>query len=247
MAKCVATRLASADFGLKVGRMGLEHDARNVQHGRAQRRRFRRVVGEHLGVAHVDPGLNHERDDFADRLGDPSLREGRTMELERSPRGFGSGHRQRVERLRLAARNGNLGPDNIDEVPPGGGFLRDGAEVRRAFGDRSFRQAAIVRAAHARVEMNLGEAGFDIGPHHVARFAQRFVRRPALPGIGPEMIAAEDDPGEVDAFLAGQAFDESPEGSGRHAGVAAVLVHLVAGGLDQDRVVAVAMGGEHRA
>ena len=53
--------------------------------------------------------------------------------------------------------------------------------------------------------------------------------------------------GCVDAFLAGKAFDEGSERGGRHSGVAAVLIHLVAGGFDEDRVVAVAMGGEHRA
>ena len=61
------------------------------------------------------------------------------------------------------------------------------------------------------------------------------------------MVAAEDDAVRVDAFLASQVFDESAEGGGRHSGVAAVLVHLVAGGLDENGIVAVAMGGEHRA
>ena len=164
------------------------------EHGRAQRRRFRRVVAEHLRIAHVDPGLDHERDDLAHRLADPLRREGRAMQFERSARGFGRGHRERIERLRLAAGNRNLGPDHIDEVPAAGRLLRDGAEVRRPFGDRRLRQAAIVGAGHARVEMDLREAGFDIGAHHVARFAQSLVRRPALPRIGAEMVAAEDDP-----------------------------------------------------
>ena len=61
------------------------------------------------------------------------------------------------------------------------------------------------------------------------------------------MIAAQDDSGKVDAFLAGKALDEGPERGGRHSGVAAVLIHLVAGGFDKDRVVVAAMGGEHRA
>ena len=93
--------------------------------------------------------------------------------------------------------------------------------------------------------MDFREAGFDIGPHHVARFAHRLLRGPVLPWIGPEMVAAEDDATQVDAFLSGQVFDEGFEGGRRHAGVAAVLVHLIAGGLDQDRIVGVAMGGEH--
>ena len=234
-------------FGLKIGRMGFVDDARNVQHRRAQRGRFRRVVGEHLRIAHVDPWLDHERDDLAHRVRDSLRREGRVMQFEGPARRLGRSHRERVERFRLAARNGDLGSDNIDQIAAAGRFLRDGAKFCRAFGDRRFRQGAIVRAGHAGVEMDFREAGFDIGAHYVARFAQSLVRRPALPGIGPEMVASEDDPGDGDAFLASEPLDESPVCGGRHAGVAAVLVHLVAGGLDQDGVVADAMGGEHRA
>src|SRR5271166_551281 len=188
-------KVGERGLGLKVGRMGLEDDARNAQDRRAQRRRFRLGVGEHLRIAHIDPGLNHQRDDFAYRIANPFFYEGRAMEIERSSGGLGSSHRQRVERLGLAPRNGNLRPDGIDEVPAGVRRFRDGAERRRAFGDRLFRQGAVVRAWHAGVEMNLGKAGLDIGPHHVAGLTHGVHHGLAFPGIGSEMIAAQDDPG----------------------------------------------------
>ena len=61
------------------------------------------------------------------------------------------------------------------------------------------------------------------------------------------MIAAQDDPCRVDVFPAGKVLDKGSERGGRHSSVAAVLIHLVAGGFDKDRVVAVPMGGQHSA
>ncbi len=71
---------------------------------------------------------------------DPFRRKGRLMEFECPPGGLGAGDRERVERLRFAPGNRNLGPDHIDEVAAGARLLRDGAKVRGAFGDHSLRE-----------------------------------------------------------------------------------------------------------
>ena len=48
------------------------------------------------------------------------------------------------------------------------------------------------------------------------------------------MIASKDHSGGVKTDARGDAIDEAAEISGRHAGVAALLVDLVAGRLDED-------------
>src|SRR5690606_38276088 len=54
------------------------------------------------------------------------------------------------------------------------------------------------------------------------------------PRVGAEVVAAEHDPRRVEADLGGDAVDECDEVGRGHAGVAAVLVDLVAGRLEQD-------------
>ena len=61
------------------------------------------------------------------------------------------------------------------------------------------------------------------------------------------MVAAQNDPARIDARLSGESFDEGAETRRRHAGVASVLVDLIAGRLDEDRPVAVAVGPKDRA
>src|SRR5579863_279499 len=94
--------------------------------------------------------------------------------------------------------------------------------------------------------MDLVEAGLDIGAHHDARLAHRLRRRSSFPWVRAEMIAAKNDPVGGDARLKREALDKGPETRRRHAGVAAMLVDLIAGRLDEDRIVAVAMLAQNR-
>ena len=55
-----------------------------------------------------------------------------------------------------------------------------------------------------------------------------------LPRIGAKMIAAENDPGGVKTDARARSFHETAEIGGRHASVAALLVDLIAGRLDED-------------
>ena len=81
--------------------------------------------------------------------------------------------------------------------------------------------------------MDLAEAGADVvldqhlGPRHRRFGGQR------LPGIGTEMVAAEKNaiPGEAGAIR--NAMDKVTEVRRLHAGIAAVLIDLVRGRLDQ--------------
>ena len=80
--------------------------------------------------------------------------------------------------------------------------------------------------------MQLGEARFGKGPDHDRGLLHSLGRRQALPWIGTEMITTENDPFGRKAAPRRYAFHETAEVSRRHAGIAAVLVDLVAGRLD---------------
>ena len=169
------------------------------------------------------------------------------MEFVSAPRGVGGRNAERVERLQLAAGDRHLGADDIGELAPASLGFRNRAELGGAFGDRRLGQDRVVGAGHAGVEMDLRKSRFDKNADHVARLPHRVARRPRLPGIGAEVIAAEDEPRGIDARLARQALDKQPKGRRRHAGIAAVLVDLIAGRLDEDRPLVVAVARQDRA
>ena len=82
--------------------------------------------------------------------------------------------------------------------------------------------------------MQFGEAGPGVGVDHGFGPPHRLVRRQMLPRVGTKVIAAEDDPGRVETDARSDRLHESAEIGRRHAGVAALLVDLIAGRLDQD-------------
>src|SRR6185312_13580050 len=66
-------------------------------------------------------------------------------------------------------------------------------------------------------------------------------------GLVEGVVVGEDDAVGIDAFAGGHDVDEILEAGGGHAGVAAELVDLVAGRLDQHRLVVIGITGQHRA
>ena len=90
--------------------------------------------------------------------------------------------------------------------------------------------------------MNLGVAGQHVGAHQLASLGHRLCGRFMAPGEGPEMVAPQDERGWRIALLRRDLGDKGPEVGGAHTGVAAELVDLVAGRLDEhDRLVAHAL------
>ena len=83
--------------------------------------------------------------------------------------------------------------------------------------------------------MKLGEAGPHKGVDHGFGLAKRLFGRQRLPGVGAEVVAAEDQPARLETDPPRDAGHEIAEARRRHASIAAVLVDLVAGRLDQNR------------
>ena len=247
MGKCVATRSASAASVWKSVECASNTTPGMSSNRGAQRRRFGLVVAEHLRVAHVDAGLHHQGDDAADRVADPGFGEGRAMKLERAMGRLGlasppASRALRFRRLESEPRcrrhrrgRGRRAPLRRRRTAP----RRVRRSSPRTVRDRR-RSACSRRGGSWRSRPRRTPAP--------CRALRPSLRSPAgLPRVRPEVVAAQNDARRIDAFAARQILDEGPEGGGRHSGVAAAMVHLIAGGLDQDRLVAVAMGGERRA
>ena len=184
-----------------------------------------------------DAGLDDGRDHARPGGGEAGIGENSAMGINRRARRFGRRDGERVQLFRGTARDRDLGADDIDRRFASRSrlcALGDRAEARRAPRDRLVGQRCrIVRARHRAIEMDLAEAGANIvldqhlGPCHRRLGGQR------LPGIGTEMVAAEKNavPRQADAIR--NAMDEVAEVRRLHAGIAAVLVDLVRGRLDQ--------------
>ena len=82
--------------------------------------------------------------------------------------------------------------------------------------------------------MQLGEAGPGIAFDHCFGPLHSLICGQMLPWIGTKMITSKDHSGGVKTDARGDAVDEAAKIGGRHAGVAALLVDLVTGRLDED-------------
>ncbi len=187
----------------------------------------------------LDARLDDGRDDAVPGAREPRLVEDVAVHGEGVERRRRGGHRKLSEVLVSAARHRDLGADDVARRL--GGVARKcvfggPAEPRRALGDGAFgKRHRIAGAAHRAVEVDFAEAGTDVIGDHDLGPGHGLVGRPARPGIGAEMIAAERDPIGRDADAVGDDPDEVAEGSRGHAGVAAVLIDLVRGRLDQHK------------
>ncbi len=94
--------------------------------------------------------------------------------------------------------------------------------------------------------MQLGEPRRRIGGDHRLGLFHGVIGRQVLPRVRAQVVAAEDDARCVAAGALGRLGDEAAKVVGRHAGIAAILVDLVAGRLDQGRVPEVAGEAERR-
>src|SRR6185312_4607303 len=128
-----------------------------------------------------------------------------------------------------------------------GGSLGGCAKLGGAHRHGGLVEGVVVGAGHRRIEVNLAESRFDEGGDHGAGAIHGDGGRLVLPRIGAKVIAAEDDAVGIDAFAGGHDVDEILEAGGGHAGIAAELVDLVAGRLDQHRLVVIGITGQHRA
>ncbi len=106
----------------------------------------------------------------------------------------------------------------------------------RAFGNqRPGQRFAFAQARHARVQMNLGEAGTRIRLQHQLGTDHGLLGGQMPPRIRPQVIATEDQTLRIETAALSDARHKLAEVSRGHAGIAAFMVDLIAGGFDQHR------------
>ena len=223
--------------GLVIGGMRLEDELRHVAQRRRETPRRGGIVGDYVGMTEFDAGLDHDTDRAGEGRVQPRRREGAAVDLDGGEGSLGVRHLQVVERMRGAARHRHFRADDIDRRWPTGvpcGALGRSGETRGAFGRQRVGQGRrFAEAAHRRVEVELRKARTRIGGDHGLRLLHRLDGRQGAPGVRPEMVAAENQPPGIEADLRRDSLHEGAEARGRHAGIAALLVHLIAGRLDE--------------
>jgi len=199
------------------------------------------VVVDDGGVVELNAGLDDDGDDAGPGVLKAGGEEGAAMDVEGMGGGFGRGDGDAVgEGVGGAAGCGDFGADDVDgglglELAGGGtGVFGGKAEPNAAGGDLVVRQGrGIARAGHAGVEMDFAEASGGEGGDHDFGVTHGIGCGEVAPGIGAEMIAAEDEGSGGKTGLVGDGFDEAAEAGWLHTGVAAVLIDLVAGGFNK--------------
>ncbi len=229
---------AEAGDGLVVGRMRLEDEAGKLVEAGAERPRLLRTVGRDVGAAELDAGLDDEGDHPLAGMADACGPEGLAMQRHGPERRLRPRDLQGVDHLVRASGRRHLGADDVERRRAGRGcrVLGRRGEARGPGGDRRLRQGdRVVRAGHARVEMELRESRRDIGGDHPLALAHRLLGRARAPRIGAEMVAAEEHLPSRHRRLRREGGDVAGEVRRSPAGVAAAVIDLVAGRLDQHR------------
>ena len=151
--------------------------------------------------------------------------------------GEGVGQRKLGERLLGAAGHRNFRADYVYRRFAAGalpGPLGNGAEPRRSRRhDRVGERRRIVRAGHGTIEMNLAKAGVHIVRDEPLGFLHSRLRGQILPAVRAQMIATEQHLLAPHVEPRRDLEYETAEIRGAHARVAAVLIDLIGGGLDQ--------------
>ena len=233
--------------GLVVGGVTLKADVGELLQAGDQLGGGGGVVVKDLFVTELHAGLNHHSNDvlhaIAHALFGPDALVGGNGIPERLRLGDG----QRVLRLGGAARNGHLAAD--DEHGTHGVRLFGLQLLIAAYGrlvqhrapagdDLGLQQTlGVISDLHAGVQMNFGESGAGVLIHQLHRVLHGLFFWQFLPGQGAEVVAGQNHHALRQADVLCHFQHHLVEVRRFHAGVAAELVHLIGGGLNQNRLV----------
>ncbi len=210
----------------------------------------RTVIQDDVLVAEFDARLHDDGDDAGQRSVESVAAENLAVDLQSVARLFEARGLDLRNGVVRTSRRGNLGADHINRhgaSERGGRAFGPGSQSCRALRNRRVAQRLrFTPAAHRRVEMELPKAGPRVGIHHVFCLAHRRLGRLVAPWVWAEMVAAEDEATGGQVFPARNVHRPAHEIGWLHARVAAELVDLVAGRLNQQRrpgVCGLARGG----
>jgi len=168
------------------------------------------------------------------------------MRRQRGVDGRGGGDGKRFQILRRAAGRRHFRADHIHRrlaAAGAPGAFAGLAEPGGAGGDDAIAQhAGVIGAAHRAVQVNLAKPGRHVVGHHALGALQCDLGGFGAPAVRAQMIAPEQQAIDGQRGARGNLGDVGPEIHRRHARVAAKLIDLVGGRLDE-RVLAAAGGG----
>ena len=237
----IADQRVQASFGLVIGGVCFEHDARLLFDEGRQVRGGGRVVVVHAAVVEIHAGLHHHRDHALP--GGQQVRGGKCFAVD--GQGGGRGRRRRhlqaTGQRGLTAGNRHFGADHVDrrrQPVLGSGALGNPRQFGRARRDDGVRQRrGVIGAGHAAVQVDLVETGGHIGGDQLAGVGHCGRCGAFLPGIRTEVVAAEHQPLGREARIARQLQHVVAVLRWGHTGIAAELIDLVGGRLDQQQGV----------
>ena len=253
-AEAVLDERAQGGLRLVIGRVALEDEPAARGQDAAQGPGLLPLVAEDARAREVDARVHDHRRHARPGVVEAARGEGPAREVERRLEVARRRHRRRRRVAHLAAGRGHVGSDHVERGGRPGRRLRAGRLGRRAEVGRPLahdvgrrRRAGrprIVAEAHARVEVQLDVTGPHALADELPGLRHRLGRRPAPPGVRPEVVAAEEEPLGRQPRVARARADGGGEVGRRLAGVAAVRVHLIAGRLHEGRCVVVDRLGE---
>ena len=158
--------------------------------------------------------------------------------------------------VEVSAGNWDLRPDDVDRRLGFGmlllvlgelvfaGCAQAGTTAGAGAGEE--RGIGVVRGhTHGGVQMNLGVAGCNAGTHKRLCLLQGGLLLKVRPGQRAQVVAAKEHVVPGNALLTSQVADEGGKVRRCHAGIAAILVHLVGSGLDESHGLGLAGAGKH--
>src|SRR5580698_5734698 len=95
------------------------------------------------------------------------------------------------------------------------------------------RHLRLTLATHTRVDMEFSKPRARIAGNHDFGARHGLVWRQVLPWVRAQMVSAQDQPVDIKPDLQRDRLYIATKVSGRHPGVAAILVDLIAGRFDQ--------------
>ena len=221
---------------LIVGGVGLVHQGPGFDEPR-QAARGGGPVGHDEVVAELHAGLHHQGHHPLPGRVQPAAAESRAHDLQGAagvlhPRG-----RDRVLVLLRAAGRRHLGAHHIHRRRATHGLMRGLGHRGQPCGALGHRLGGghrrIAAQGHAAIQVNFTIAGLHIGPHQSLGLAHGRFGRAVTPHMRAQVVAAQHQALLGEPLLLGHAVQQGHEIPRLQARVAAVLVHLIAGGLDE--------------
>ena len=244
----ISDHVVQIGCGLVVGRVTLEADVGELLQSGAQVNGCGGVVVEHLLIAKLHTGLDNDCDNVLHALANAFLSPDALIGGNGITECFGLGDSQRILCLGCTTGDGHFTADNEHRahcirllslqflVALHSSLVQLCTTASDDLGlEQTFR---VVCNLHAGIQMDLGKAGACILVNQFHGVFHCFGLRQLLPSQGSEVVACQNHHvfGQTDVACHFQ--DHLVEISGLHAGVAAKLVDLIGGCLDQNRDVA---------